>query len=361
MERPPKYLASRWSAVDPKGISLARQVSNAIVSRIGRLSESIIGVKTRNPLGKVKVLMPFFGGFPDWFWLYLTTCRHNPCVEWHFFSEQAPQEERPPNVHHTCLTVPEFNELARQKLGVAVNFERAFKVCDFRPAFGVIFDDFLKDYDYWAWGDADLFFGDLQEGLSRIKFAERDIVSVRSEFLSGELTFLKNSEQVNQLYRHSRDWKKIFESKLGHDFEEAGHFKDRPIDSFTDVAVRAHVRDGLNLFLGDLGHNDRKNPPLTLKLRWKQGKLWDRNTGLPSLLYHFLDLKKDEGFEMPSKPFELSGGMDIDCHGIRPASDENPSRLRIIPAAEDYTRRWWRKKRAIRGLRKTALAKGQNP
>lgn len=357
MERLPKYLASRWSAVDPKGISLARQVSNAIVSQLGRPSESIIGVKTRNPLGKVKVLMPFFGGFPDWFWLYLTTCRHNPQIDWHFFSEHPPKDECPPNVHHTRLTVPGFNELAGRKLGVPVKFERAFKVCDFRPAFGVIFDEFLEGYDYWAWGDADLFFGDLQTGLGRIGFAGRDIVSVRSEFLSGELTFLKNSDLVNQLFRQSRDWQKVFESKLGHNFCEAGHFKDRPIDSFTEVVIRAQVRDGLDLFLGDLGHNDRKNPPHTLNLFWKEGKLWDLNTGLSSLLYHFLDLKKDEGFKIPSAPFDLSGGIDIDRHGIRPSSADKSNRLRIIPAVEDYTRRWLRKTRAMRNLRKTALAK----
>lgn len=51
---------------------------------------------------------------------------------------------------------------------------------EFKPALGWVFRDYLKDYSHWAYGDLDVFFGDLTKGwLEPSEMRDFDIVTYR--------------------------------------------------------------------------------------------------------------------------------------------------------------------------------------
>lgn len=52
---------------------------------------------------------------------------------------------------------------------------------EFKPALGWVFREYLKEYSHWAYGDLDVFFGDLTKGwLEPSEMREFDIITYRS-------------------------------------------------------------------------------------------------------------------------------------------------------------------------------------
>jgi hypothetical protein len=266
---------------------------------------------------KIKIFIPYFGDLPKWSCLFFTTFAHNKCIDLHLIGNFDQPVDLPSNVSFTKMDLSSFKAMIEEKLGFEVSLPYPFKVCDFRPCFGQIFSDHLSGYDFWGWADTDIVFGDIISFLHRNAIDSYDIFTVRSDFISGEFTLLRNTPRVNQLYTLSRDWKKILKDERGFDFEELGFFglKDatRRIESFTEVAYAAYIEQRIRLSMKDLGHNDRKTRREKLNLRWSHGRLWDIHTGLESMLYHFLDLKKQPDFFLPSsipageKSFSIAG------------------------------------------------------
>lgn len=53
-------------------------------------------------------------------------------------------------------------------------------VADFKPAFGWLFREHLKDYTHWAFGELDVLFGDMTKGwLGAQELREFDIITFR--------------------------------------------------------------------------------------------------------------------------------------------------------------------------------------
>jgi hypothetical protein len=241
-----------------------------------------------------------------------------------------------------------FRRLACSKLDMEVSLPYPFKVCDFRPAFGTILADHLHGFDYWGWGDSDVLYGDVRNCLGAVGFERYDIVSVRSEFMAGELSLLRNTSNVNSLFLNSRDYRRVFTSDQGFDFEEYGFFKGRPVDSFTHVARRA-ARDGsVRLMLRDLGLNDRKIGGRPFKFYWGDGKLFDLETGDEHLLYHFLDMKKQSSFFVPDQPVDLSAGAMISDRGVESCDRPLKPRRHLLASLKERSRRSLRAWRASR-------------
>lgn len=296
--------------------------------------------------------MPYFGALPAWKWLFLRTCEFNPQVTWHFFADFDSPQGLPLNVLFTRMSLDDFRELASRKIGFEVCLPYPFKVCDFRPAYGVILSDFLGGYDFWAWGDTDVFYGDLMAGLKKNRALNCDVVSVRSEFLSGELTILRNTEFVNRLFEQSKDHRRVMSDRRGFDFEELGFFKGREIQSFTEVVVREYFCGRLRILMKDMGHNDRKSAKADISLRWLKGKLWDTHTGAESLLYHFLDLKRDPCFTVPTGRVDDVDAFSISQSGVVIDHELVQPNRRMFAHLRDRLHREVRRFRAIRRLKR---------
>lgn len=63
----------------------------------------------------------------------------------------------------------------------AVWTQNPYYMVEFKPALGWVFREYLKDYTHWAYGDLDVFFGDLTKGwLEASEMREYDVVTYRS-------------------------------------------------------------------------------------------------------------------------------------------------------------------------------------
>ena len=89
-------------------------------------------------MNRICILMPYFGKFPDWFQFWLKSCEMNPDVSWLFYTDCEIPKYGPQNVGFLQGNLASFNSLATEKLGMEINLQKPYKVCDLRPAFGNI-------------------------------------------------------------------------------------------------------------------------------------------------------------------------------------------------------------------------------
>lgn len=58
--------------------------------------------------------------------------------------------------------------------------QNAYYMVEFKPALGWIFREYLKEYSHWAFGDLDVFFGDLTKGwLESSEMRDYDVITYR--------------------------------------------------------------------------------------------------------------------------------------------------------------------------------------
>lgn len=101
------------------------------------------------------------------------------------------------------MTLDELRELASAKLATSVRLHRLRNICDLKPAYGLIFEEFTHGYEYWAFGDEDVLYGDVDGILGPHLDGTTDLVIPGTDGKSGHLTLLRNHPRANELGRLS--------------------------------------------------------------------------------------------------------------------------------------------------------------
>lgn len=156
----------------------------------------------------IAFVVSYFGRFNNYFQLWLNSCAFNPSVDWLIFTDDRRSYNYPSNVHVTYTTLNEIKRRAESVLDCKICLERPYKLCDFKPFYGVIFADELKKYDFWGYCDVDLIWGNIR------KFVTEDLLATNYKIFSyGHCTILRNIDIVNHFYlletKGVVPWKKV--------------------------------------------------------------------------------------------------------------------------------------------------------
>ncbi len=124
------------------------------------------------------------------------------------------------NISFQKFSLTAFRELAAARLGFPVSVENPYKICDFKPAFGLLFEEYLKDCNYWGYCDLDLIFGNVTGFLNKILPDYPDIISSYIGFMSGPISIFRNIPTVNKLFQDCPAYKEILQNKKHFAFDE---------------------------------------------------------------------------------------------------------------------------------------------
>lgn len=144
-------------------------------------------------MNKICLIIPFFGTFPAWINVFLMSCRKNVTIDFHIITDVQREEKEASNIFFHYIT---FKEIQRKVWdafqGVLPN---AYKLCDYRPCYGILFKELLERYDYWGHCDLDMVMGDVRFFLDKIHYEQYDRL-----FLHGPFVLYRNSKLVNSLF-----------------------------------------------------------------------------------------------------------------------------------------------------------------
>ena len=183
---------------------------------------------------RIAFVLPYFGHFNNYFQLYLYTCALNADLcDWLIFTDDYTPYRYPENVKVYYTNWEDMRSLIKGKMaGIGCNaiIERPYKLCDYKPVYGYIFNDYLKDYDFWGECDCDLIWGKISD------FVTDELLNCYDKLFDlGHCTIYRNIPTMNMLFMkpiNGRErYKEVFEDGENHQFDE--EYKD----SINDIAV----------------------------------------------------------------------------------------------------------------------------
>jgi hypothetical protein len=146
---------------------------------------------------RICLILAFLGPWPPYVDLYLHSIRHNPDIDWLFVCDHAPPYTALPcNVRVRATSKTQLAQRIADAVGTPVNLSVPYKLCDFRPAYGVTFRDELQGYDFWGHCDNDVVFGQVRRFITNEILASYDKV-----LMHGYMALYRNSAAANGFYR----------------------------------------------------------------------------------------------------------------------------------------------------------------
>ena len=265
------------------------------------------------------LILPFFGSWPPWLNHFLKTCRYNLTVDWLLYADCERPNNLPSNIRFVKAHLSDFNLLASQQLGMEISIDNPYKLCDLKPAYGVIFENFIKNYDFWGHTDLDVLYGNIRKFITNDLLQKYDIISARKEYIAGHFTLFKNIHVVNSLYAEADNFENIFLDKKLCFFDECGGHCDellqgRKLQEVNNcLTSMTHLIIGMNsekikvLFTGFAQEDhilEVYEKRTDWEFLWSAGRLvcdWNRE----EVLYlHLLSSKKDPAFVYTPFPEE---------------------------------------------------------
>lgn len=188
---------------------------------------------------RIVFILPYFGHFNNYFQLYLYTCALNADLcDWVIFTDDRTSYKYPENVKVHYTSWEDMRSVIKGKMkevGCEVKIEKPYKLCDYKPVYGYIFSDYLRDYDFWGECDCDLIWGKISD------FVTDELLNRYDKLFDlGHCTIYRNIPEMNMLFMKLIDgrarYKEVFEDRENHQFDE--EYKD----SINNLAVNYGIK-----------------------------------------------------------------------------------------------------------------------
>lgn len=191
-------------------------------------------------------IIPYFGKFKNYFPLFLLTCKANPSFNWLIITDSEEKYAYPENVSVVRMAFSIFREVVNQAFPFEVSLDRPYKLCDYKPAYGYILKEYIRDYQYWGYCDCDLLLGNLEQLLLPLLSMDYDKI-----FAAGHMTLYKNTDENNSRFMG-------LDSKHGLLYQKA--FTSEKIYAFDEMCYSVNVHTlfeelGANVFAKDIAFN----------------------------------------------------------------------------------------------------------
>lgn len=168
---------------------------------------------------KVGFIVAYFGTLPSYFQLFLESCRNNTCFDWLLFTDDMTEYAYPDNVHRISMDFSACRKIVQDHFDFPITLSSPKKLCDYKCAYGYIFQDYLQEYNWWGHCDLDQIFGDLG------KFITTDMLNKYDKIGSlGHLTLYRNNADNNQVFKRQTNgrvrYREVYSSDRGFAFDE---------------------------------------------------------------------------------------------------------------------------------------------
>lgn len=258
---------------------------------------------------KIAFITCYFGEAPWYLRFFLKSCERNPAVDFFIIGDTNVNGLIVPlNVFAIPMSLEQFRVLASEKLNLPVNVTHPYKLCDLKPAYGVIFEEQLKGYSFWGHGDIDIILGDIRGFITDDILDHFDVICAREEYVTGFFTLFRNNPYINGLYEHSKDHHEVFTSEAHYCFDEC-NFAWIPLmegmsifdistktESMTHIVKRMAANGSIRAYFNHLVIEG-----LCGDMEWDNGHLYFAGKA-EALLYHLIKFKKQGALKIPRWP-----------------------------------------------------------
>lgn len=158
---------------------------------------------------KICFIIPYFGKFPNYFQLFLKTCASNTNYDWLIFTDDNTEYIYPSNVKRIFTSFEDVKKVFASKFNFKLALDSPYKLCDFKPTYGYVFEDYLKDYLFWGHCDVDTLMGNLDDYLTDNFLSMYDKI-----FALGHMTLYRNTYENNRVFMRTYKGRCLYKEYL---------------------------------------------------------------------------------------------------------------------------------------------------
>lgn len=185
----------------------------------------------------IVIIFPYFGTLPIQYKMWRASALYNPTVDFMFFTDADVEPANNIIVHK--MRFCDFQKIVQKSFDFTITLDRPYKLCEYKQAYGYILQEYIKEYEYWGFGDLDLVYGDLRA------FITDDVLQHKFLLGWGHLTFIRNDEDATTYFMKQvpgyQNYKDAFTTSIITYFDEYGYkgcsdkWKDcRPADCWLE-------------------------------------------------------------------------------------------------------------------------------
>jgi hypothetical protein len=231
------------------------------------------------------ISIALFSAWPNYLSIFFHCALHNPNVRFTLitnldehhssWNENLGNITKPNNVilvQYTFETIKA--EIQKENLGIGADLKLSspYKLIDYKPMYGVLFQKELIGFSHWGWCDLDIFIGDIK-ATYECGYKNEDFLSYDSVNVHGPLMILRNTEFVNNFYLNMRSYPSTVES-----------FRHSRTILFDELHMPYLIKRNSSAVLKTF-HNQSRNCDASGIWMWYRGEM--RNSAGPCVIFHF--------------------------------------------------------------------------
>jgi hypothetical protein len=270
---------------------------------------------------KIALIQPYFGKFPNYFQLHLKTIERNPCITWIFYTDDHTRYNYPNNCQVHYCEFQDIRERIQSKFDFPIALDKPYKLCDYKPCYGYIFEDDLQGYDYWGHCDVDVLFGDIGSVVTDEVLSNHDFF-----FRTGHFRLYRNIEKLNMFFKNENlmfDYREVFTHDEIYSFDEMNSFQRELIKSGFRYYENDNIEADTNPFCGGIKLREvsdkRRNYQVYRTVRNYDNQIFVWESG--RLFRYYIDndsVKKDKFMDIHflKRSMEVIGNINEECSRI---------------------------------------------
>ena len=168
---------------------------------------------------KAVFIIPYFGKFNNYFQLFLNSCACNVEFDWIIFTDDETKYYYPDNVRVIYCSFDDIQKKFREKFDFEISLDRPYKLCDYKPTYGYIFYDIIKEYKFWGHCDTDLIWGNINDFICNEDYEKYDKIGIMGHCTLYKNTYENNTSFLKNLEGKNRA-KEVFQTTWNNSFDE---------------------------------------------------------------------------------------------------------------------------------------------
>lgn len=259
----------------------------------------------------------YFGKLPNYFQLFLNSCAFNHDFTWLIFTDDHTAYRYPTNFRVEYIEYDDIKKYMESKFDFPLALNSYHKLCDLKPAFGFLFEDYICDYQFWGHCDIDTIMGNLSHYLTDELLNQYDKL-----FCLGHFILYRNTFENNRVFMHAVNgelwYKESFTSPETTIFDETYGGKKNVNTIF--------LNEGKRVFQFDWSMNCHIKPTALVRTKYdaetdtfsrekKKDALYTwRNGAILRYYYHNGELTEEEFMYIHLQSRDMKMQKDVDLH-----------------------------------------------
>lgn len=143
---------------------------------------------------RLVLISVYFGKYPDYFNLWLESASKNENIDFLLVGDCdiSKYSPLPSNIKTINISFSDLKSKIQKKFDFDITLDTPYKLCDYKPIYGFLFEEEISEYAYWGHFDLDTILGDID------KFLPKEGYEKIYQF--GHLCIYKNTYENNRRF-----------------------------------------------------------------------------------------------------------------------------------------------------------------